>query len=92
MLSRYKYFTNCADFLYLFFASKNLKIKSEDGYGVAQCTSDWATYRFHQSTFEQIKQSVKKAKAALQDRNTFLASSAFRYLKQQYFLIKKTLT
>lgn len=54
------------------------QIKSEDGFGMAQCSSDWATYRFHQSTFEQIKQSVKKAKAALQDRSTFLTTSAFR--------------
>lgn len=46
---------------------------------MAQCSSDWATYRFHQSTFEQIKQSVKKAKAALQDRNSFLTTSAFRW-------------
>lgn len=54
------------------------QIKSEDGFGMAQCSSDWATYRFHQSTFEQIKQSVKKAKAALQDRSSFLTTSAFR--------------
>lgn len=48
---------------------------------MAQCSSDWATYRFHQSTFEQIKQSVKKAKAALQDRSSFLTTSAFRYVE-----------
>lgn len=73
---------NILKYVHLFPTSHEIsstKIKSEDGFGVAQCTSDWATYRFHQSTFEQIKQSVKKAKAALQDRNTFLASSAFRY-------------
>ncbi|XP_031616547.1 DNA-binding protein D-ETS-3 isoform X3 [Contarinia nasturtii] len=58
-------------------ASPLAQIKSEDGFGMAQCSSDWATYRFHQSTFEQIKQSVKKAKAALQDRSTFLTTSAF---------------
>jgi hypothetical protein len=55
-------------------------IKSEDCLGLTQCTTtDWASYRFHQSTFEQLKQSVEKAKAALQDRNNFLGnSSAFR--------------
>ncbi|XP_044734122.1 DNA-binding protein D-ETS-3 [Chrysoperla carnea] len=43
---------------------------------------DWtAPYRFCNSTFEQLKQSVEKAKAALQDRGTFLGgSSAFSEL------------
>ena len=55
------------------------QVKSEDCLGLTQCT-DWGTYRFHQSTFEQLKQSVEKAKAALQDRTSFLgSSSAFRY-------------
>lgn len=38
---------------------------------------DWPPYRLHQSTFEQLKQSVEKAKAALQDRSGLLGSSAF---------------
>lgn len=55
-------------------------MKSEDCLGLTQCSTDWASYRFHQSTFEQLKQSVEKAKAALQDRTGFLGtSSAFRY-------------
>lgn len=49
-------------------------IKTED-FGFAQNSSDWSSYRFHQSTFEQLKQSVEKAKAALQDR-TFLGTSS----------------
>lgn len=55
------------------------QIKSEEG--LAQCpTAEWASYRFHPSTFEQLKQSVEKAKAALHDRTTFLTTtSAFRY-------------
>lgn len=42
--------------------------------------SDWTRYGLHQSTFEQLKQSVEKAKAALQDRTAGLLStaSAFR--------------
>ncbi|KAJ6636733.1 DNA-binding protein D-ETS-3 [Pseudolycoriella hygida] len=53
------------------------QVKSEECFGIAQCSPDWATYRFHQSTFEQLKQSVEKAKAVLQDRSGFLGSSAF---------------
>ncbi|XP_065160608.1 DNA-binding protein D-ETS-3-like isoform X2 [Atheta coriaria] len=51
-----------------------LGIKSEEF-----ATSDWPAYRFcNPSTFEQLKQSVEKAKAALQDRSGFLgAGSAF---------------
>lgn len=57
------------------------QIKSEEG--LAQCpTAEWASYRFHPSTFEQLKQSVEKAKAALHDRTTFLTTtSAFRYIR-----------
>ncbi|XP_015833023.1 DNA-binding protein D-ETS-3 isoform X1 [Tribolium castaneum] len=42
-------------------------------------TADWPAYRFcNPSTFEQLKQSVEKAKAALQDRSGFLGTgSAF---------------
>lgn len=59
------------------------QIKSEDGGGapgLSQCSPEWTTsYRFHPSTFEQLKQSVEKAKAALHDRSTFLTTtSAFR--------------
>lgn len=55
------------------------QVKSEDCLGLTQCATDWGSYRFHQSTFEQLKQSVEKAKAALQDRTVFLgSSSAFR--------------
>ncbi|KAK5642616.1 hypothetical protein RI129_008783 [Pyrocoelia pectoralis] len=52
-----------------------LGIKTEEFGGAA----DWPTYRFcNPSTFEQLKQSVEKAKAALQDRSGFLgAGSAF---------------
>src|SRR5690349_9394666 len=52
----------------------NSIIKTEE-FAFAQNSSDWSSYRFHQSTFEQLKQSVEKAKAALQDR-TFLGSSS----------------
>ncbi|XP_038116748.1 DNA-binding protein D-ETS-3 isoform X1 [Culex quinquefasciatus] len=52
------------------------QVKSEDCLGLTQCTTDWGSYRFHQSTFEQLKQSVEKAKAALQDRTAFLGSSS----------------
>lgn len=38
-------------------------------------TSEWSPYRLHQSTFEQLKQSVEKAKAALQDRSGLLGSA-----------------
>lgn len=51
-------------------------IKTED-FGFAQNSADWSSYRFHQSTFEQLKQSVEKAKAALQDRTFLGTSSAF---------------
>lgn len=51
-------------------------IKTED-FGFAQNTADWSSYRFHQSTFEQLKQSVEKAKAALQDRTFLGTTSAF---------------
>lgn len=55
-------------------------VKTEDCIGLtAGCSADWASYRLHQSTFEQLKQSVEKAKAALQDRTCFLGgSSVFR--------------
>ncbi|XP_055846566.1 DNA-binding protein D-ETS-3 isoform X1 [Episyrphus balteatus] len=54
------------------------QVKTEDCFGLGQCSPDWTSYRFHQSTFEQLKQSVEKAKAALQDRTSFFgASSAF---------------
>uniref|UniRef100_A0A1I8NDB5 Uncharacterized protein n=1 Tax=Musca domestica TaxID=7370 RepID=A0A1I8NDB5_MUSDO len=54
------------------------QVKTEDCITLGQCSPDWTSYRFHQSTFEQLKQSVEKAKAALQDRSTFFgASSAF---------------
>lgn len=53
------------------------QVKAEDCLGLSTgCTTDWASYRFHQSTFEQLKQSVEKAKAALQDRTCFLGSSS----------------
>lgn len=55
------------------------QVKTEDCLTLGQCSPDWTSYRFHQSTFEQLKQSVEKAKAALQDRSSFFgASSAFR--------------
>lgn len=58
----------------------NSIIKSED-FNFAQNPSEWNAYGFHQSTFERLKQSVEKAKAALQDRTTFLGtSSAFSEL------------
>lgn len=52
-----------------------LGIKSEE----FTSAPDWPAYRFcNPSTFEQLKQSVEKAKAALQDRSGFLgAGSAF---------------
>lgn len=66
-----------------FFSSKCnpsilVQVKSEECFGLTQCSPDWASYRFHQSTFEQLKQSVEKAKAVLQDRTGFLGTSAFR--------------
>ncbi|XP_047524795.1 DNA-binding protein D-ETS-3-like isoform X4 [Pieris napi] len=39
-------------------------------------TTEWPPYRLHQSTFEQLKQSVEKAKAALQDRSSLLGSAS----------------
>lgn len=51
-------------------------VKTEE-FAFAQNTTDWSSYRFHQSTFEQLKQSVEKAKAALQDRTFLGTSSAF---------------
>ncbi|KAJ8866271.1 hypothetical protein PR048_032114 [Dryococelus australis] len=56
-------------------------IKSEDCMSVGVGgTGDWAgcAYRFacNSSTFEQLKQSVEKAKAALQDRGGYLAASS----------------
>lgn len=56
----------------------SVQVKSEECFGLTQCSPDWASYRFHQSTFEQLKQSVEKAKAVLQDRTGFLGTSAFR--------------
>ncbi|KPU79008.1 uncharacterized protein Dana_GF23517, isoform C [Drosophila ananassae] len=54
------------------------QVKTEDCLTLGQCSPDWTSYRFHQSTFEQLKQSVEKAKAALQDRSSFFgAGSAF---------------
>uniref|UniRef100_A0A6P7GXF1 DNA-binding protein D-ETS-3-like n=1 Tax=Diabrotica virgifera virgifera TaxID=50390 RepID=A0A6P7GXF1_DIAVI len=52
-----------------------LGIKTED----FSTASDWPAYRFcNPSTFEQLKQSVEKAKAALQDRSSFFGNgSAF---------------
>ena len=66
-------------------------IKTEDCMNVASLgTNDWAgcAYRFacNSSTFEQLKQSVEKAKAALQDRGNYLAaSSAFSDLASSPF-------
>ncbi|CAG4984091.1 unnamed protein product [Parnassius apollo] len=37
--------------------------------------TEWPPYRLHQSTFEQLKQSVEKAKAALQDRSGLLGTA-----------------
>ncbi|CAK1554654.1 unnamed protein product [Leptosia nina] len=39
-------------------------------------TTEWPPYRLHQSTFEQLKQSVEKAKAALQDRSSLLGTAS----------------
>jgi hypothetical protein len=50
-------------------------IKSEE-FSFPQ-NAEWTSYRFHQSTFEQLKQSVEKAKAALQDRTFLGSTSAF---------------
>lgn len=59
--------------------------------GLSGTAGDWAAgcaYRFacNSSTFEQLKQSVEKAKAALQDRGSYLAaSSAFSDLASSPF-------
>jgi friend leukemia integration 1 transcription factor len=59
--------------------------------GLGGTAGDWAAgcaYRFacNSSTFEQLKQSVEKAKAALQDRSSYLAaSSAFSDLADSPF-------
>ncbi|KAJ8922294.1 hypothetical protein NQ315_004233, partial [Exocentrus adspersus] len=52
-----------------------LGIKTEE----FSAAADWPAYRFcNPSTFEQLKQSVEKAKAALQDRSGFFGNgSAF---------------
>lgn len=53
-----------------------LGIKSEE-FGSA---TDWPAYRFcNPSTFEQLKQSVEKAKAALQVCNFIFAFYAVRH-------------
>lgn len=57
----------------------NSIIKSED-FNFTQSPTEWNTYGFHQSTFERLKQSVEKAKAALQDRTFLGSSSAFSEL------------
>ncbi|XP_060520184.1 DNA-binding protein D-ETS-3 isoform X2 [Cylas formicarius] len=50
-----------------------LGIKTEE-FGTS---ADWPAYRFcNPSTFEQLKQSVEKAKAALQDRSTFFGNTS----------------
>jgi hypothetical protein len=54
----------------------NSIIKTED-FSFTQNSAEWSSYRFHQSTFEQLKQSVEKAKAALQDRTFLGTTSAF---------------
>ncbi|XKL60174.1 hypothetical protein PGB90_001190 [Kerria lacca] len=54
-------------------------IKTEECLSPSSGTTDWTTgcaYRFAcNSTFQQLKQSVEKAKAALQDRNNYLTSA-----------------
>lgn len=58
-------------------------IKTEECFSPNATAADWTTgcaYRFAcNSTFQQLKQSVEKAKAALQDRNSYLttATAAF---------------
>ncbi|CAG9763139.1 unnamed protein product [Ceutorhynchus assimilis] len=50
-----------------------LGIKTEE----FSSASDWPAYRFcNPSTFEQLKQSVEKAKAALQDRTSFFGNTS----------------
>lgn len=56
-------------------------IKTEDCLSPVATAPDWPTtgcaYRFAcNSTFQQLKQSVEKAKAALQDRGGYLSSAA----------------
>lgn len=54
-------------------------IKTEECLSPTSAPTDWTTgcaYRFAcNSTFQQLKQSVEKAKAALQDRNSYLTSA-----------------
>lgn len=54
-------------------------IKTEECLSPSSAPTDWTTgcaYRFAcNSTFQQLKQSVEKAKAALQDRNNYLTSA-----------------
>ncbi|XP_065214256.1 DNA-binding protein D-ETS-3 isoform X3 [Planococcus citri] len=54
-------------------------IKTEECLSPSSAPTDWTTgcaYRFAcNSTFQQLKQSVEKAKAALQDRNSYLTSA-----------------
>lgn len=54
-------------------------IKTEECISPGSTGTDWTTncaYRFAcNSTFQQLKQSVEKAKAALQDRNSYLSSA-----------------
>lgn len=54
-------------------------IKTEECLSPTSTSTDWTTgcaYRFAcNSTFQQLKQSVEKAKAALQDRNSYLTSA-----------------
>lgn len=67
-------------------AAASAPIKSEDG----SCPShaDWAgcAYRLAPSTFQQLKQSVEKAKAALQEqqRGPYLSASAFSDLSSPF--------
>ncbi|VEN34541.1 unnamed protein product, partial [Callosobruchus maculatus] len=65
-------------------AAAALGIKTEEfgAAAAAAAAADWPAYRFcNPSTFEQLKQSVEKAKAALQDRSSFFGSgSAFSEL------------
>ncbi|KAL1517818.1 hypothetical protein ABEB36_001539 [Hypothenemus hampei] len=50
-----------------------LGIKTEE----FSTATDWPAYRFcNPSTFEQLKQSVEKAKAALQDRTSFFGNAS----------------
>lgn len=59
--------------------STTATIKTEECLSPSSAPTDWTTgcaYRFAcNSTFQQLKQSVEKAKAALQDRNNYLTSA-----------------